>query len=119
MPKFERHVFICGNEREADHPRGCCLSKGSAAVRDAFKVELSRHSLKSKVRANHAGCLDQCEHGVTLVVYPDAIWYGNVDADDVAEIVESHLVNGRPVARLLITDDCLNNPRCPHRQPAK
>lgn len=119
MPKFDRHVFICGNEREKGHPRGCCTSKGSAAVREALKAELAKYPLKGKVRANHAGCLDQCEHGVTLVVYPDAVWYGNVTPADVAEIVESHLVGGLPVARLMIADDCLNNPRCPHRTPAK
>jgi len=115
MPKFERHVFICGNEREAGHPRGCCASKEVAAIKEAFKTELAKHGLKGRVRANHAGCLDQCEHGPTIVVYPDAVWYGFVKPGDVAEIVERHLLAGEPVQRLVIADDCLNNPKCPHR----
>ena len=49
-----------------------------------------------------SGCLDQCEHGPTVVVYPDAVWYGRVTAADVDEIIESHIVNGKPVERLMI-----------------
>ena len=51
-----------------------------------------------------AGCLDQCEKGPTVVVYPDAIWYGGVTESDVAEIVEAHIIGGRPVTRLLMKE---------------
>lgn len=115
MPKFERHVFVCGNERPPGNPRGCCAARGSAAVRDAFKVELKKHGLSPRVRANQAGCLDQCEHGVTVVVYPEQVWYGFVKPEDVSEIVAKHLVGGEPVARLVLPDVCLNTPQCPHR----
>jgi len=73
--------------------------------------------LGGKVRINKAGCLDQCEHGPTIVVYPEAIWYGNVQAGDAEEIVNEHLVSGRPVERLLLANDCVNTKSCPHRVP--
>jgi (2Fe-2S) ferredoxin len=57
------------------------------------------------IRANNAGCLDQCEHGVTVVVYPEQTWYGHVTVDDVTEIVDKHLVGGEVVTRLLIPED--------------
>lgn len=115
MPKLERHVFVCGNEREPGHPRGCCAAKDANALKEAFKTELAKHGLKGRVRINHAGCLDQCEHGPVIVVYPDTVWYGSVQPGDVAEIVERHLLGGEAVRRLMIADDCLNNPKCPHR----
>lgn len=105
MRKFQRHVFVCINERPADHPKGCCKGKGGVDVRDALKAELSKRGLSKAIRANNAGCLDQCEHGVTVVVYPEQVWYGGVTVDDVAEIVEKHLVGGEPVERLLIPED--------------
>ena len=71
--------------------------------------------LKLTVRANKAGCLDQCEHGPTVVVYPEAVWYGHVTPADVDEIVTEHLVHGRPVERLVLADGCLNTASCPHR----
>ena len=54
------------------------------------------------VRSNAAGCLDACERGVSVVVYPDNVWYGGVTVADVKEIVEEHLIGGRPVERLLM-----------------
>ena len=98
--RFRHHVFVCENRRPEDDPRGCCGAKGSEAVRAAFKEEVARRGLKGQVRANGAGCLDACATGPTVVVYPEGVWYGGVTAADVPEIVESHLVNGRPVERL-------------------
>jgi len=118
MPKFERHIFICGNVRPAAHPRGCCDPSGSAELQKRFKQKLAELGLKGKVRANQAGCLDQCEHGPNLVIYPDAVWYGFVTLADVDEIVNSHIVAGQPVERLILKDSCLNAPACEHRQAA-
>ena len=115
MAQFERHVFVCQNEREAGHPRGCCAEKGSPAIRDAMKEACTKAGLRGRVRVNQAGCLDQCEHGVTVVVYPEAVWYGFVRIEDVAEIVESHLTGGRPVERLRLAETCINTRECPHR----
>jgi (2Fe-2S) ferredoxin len=70
--------------------------------------------LAGKVRINKSGCLDQCEHGPVVVVYPGAVWYGSVQPADAAEIVSEHLVAGRPVERLRIADECLNSRNCPH-----
>jgi (2Fe-2S) ferredoxin len=102
MARFDHHVFVCTNERPAGHPKGCCAADGGREVRSRFKEELERRGLRGRVRANAAGCLDLCECGVTVVVYPDEVWYGRVTVDDVAEIVERHLVGGEPVERLRI-----------------
>jgi (2Fe-2S) ferredoxin len=104
MPSFARHVFVCINERAPDHPRGSCKHKGGVDVRDRLKAELKARGLSKTIRANNSGCLDQCERGVTVVVYPEQVWYGNVTVDDIAEIVEQHLIGGRVVERLLLPD---------------
>lgn len=101
-PPFVRHLFVCQNERTPDDPRGCCSARGAGAVLEAFKVALKGRDLSRRIRANKAGCLDACAHGVSVVVYPEGVWYGGVRPEDVAEIVESHLVNGRPVERLVV-----------------
>ena len=104
MPFFQRHVFVCTNERAADHPRGSGKLKGSPEVRDALKAELKKRGISKVIRANNAGCLDQCEEGITIVVYPEQVWYGRVTLADVQEIVEKHLVGGEIVTRLLLAD---------------
>ena len=104
MPSFQRHVFVCVNERAADHPRGSCKRRGGVEVRDRLKSELTARGLSKTIRANNAGCLDQCEQGVTLVVYPEQVWYGHVTVDDVTEIIEKHLIGGVPVARLMLPE---------------
>ena len=93
-------MFVCENVRPAENPKGCCSAKGSPEIRAALKKAVFKAGLRGKVRINKAGCLDQCEHGVTVVVYPEAIWYGHVTLDDVDEIFEEHILNGRPVERL-------------------
>lgn len=117
MPKFEKHIFVCGNQRPAGHPRGCCDPLAEARLQQLFKQKLAARGLKGRVRANQAGCLDQCEHGPNVVVYPDAVWYGRVGEADVDEIVESHIVGGRVVERLRLPEECLNTASCQHRRP--
>jgi len=102
LPRYQRHIFVCINRRAGDDPRGCCSAKGSEEVRERFKSELKARSLKNIVRANAAGCLDACAHGVTVVVYPEGIWYGGVTVRDVDEIIEKHIIGGEIVKRLLI-----------------
>lgn len=99
-PPYVRHVFICTNRRPDGSPKGCCATKGSEEVRLEFKHQLDALGLKGQVRANAAGCLDACEQGIACVVYPEGFWYGKVTKADVKEIVEEHLINGRPVMRL-------------------
>ena len=102
MAKFQRHVFICTNQRPAEDPRGCCSARGSEEVAVAFKKKLFDAGFRRIVRPNKAGCLDQCAMGVTVVVYPEAVWYTYVDRADIDEIIEQHLQQGRPVERLRI-----------------
>ncbi|SRR5579872_1169976 len=116
MPPFEKHIFICGNQRPEGHPRGCCDPAGQAALQKAFKSKLAERGLKRRVRANQAGCLDQCEHGPNLVIYPEAVWYGGVSLADVDEIIDSHILGGRPVERLRLPDSCINTECCDHKQ---
>jgi len=102
MLPLERHVFVCENRRAEDNPKGCCASKGGTAVRQRLKKLAFDAGLKGRVRINSAGCLDQCARGVTVVVYPEAVWYGAVTEDDVDEIFREHVLGGRPVERLRI-----------------
>jgi (2Fe-2S) ferredoxin len=120
MAKFEKHIFVCGNQRPAGHPRGCCDPSAQAALHKLFKQKLAERGLKEKVRANQSGCLDQCEHGPNIVIYPEGVWYGGVTAADVDEIIESHIVGGKPVKRLMLADSCINTASCEHkpRKPA-
>lgn len=99
---FRRHVFVCLNERAAGDPRGCCTARGAAEVLEAFKVTLKARGLAWTVRAQKAGCLDACEFGPSVVVYPEGVWYGRVTQADVDEIIDRHLVGGAPVERLVI-----------------
>jgi (2Fe-2S) ferredoxin len=104
MARFKHHVFVCENERDPKDPRGCCFARGGREVRKALKQQLREAGLAGTVRANTAGCLDACESGVTVVVYPEEVWYGHVTPADVPEIVASHLIAGRPVERLRIRE---------------
>ena len=70
-------------------------------VAQMFQMSLMEQKLNDRVGISTAGCLSVCLPGATVVVYPDVVWYSGVDDDDVAEIVEEHLVGGNPVARLL------------------
>lgn len=105
MTFYERHVFCCTNERPAGHKRGCCKEKGAEELRNYMKVRAKEAGLKESVRVNTAGCLDRCELGPTMVVYPEGVWYTCGTKADVDEIVESHLKGGRPVERLMLKDD--------------
>ncbi|MCX6174289.1 MAG: (2Fe-2S) ferredoxin domain-containing protein [Ignavibacteriales bacterium] len=80
------------------------MDKGSAEVRVLFKKRLKELRLNTKVRVNSSGCLDACEFGPTVVIYPEQIWYGGVKREDVEEIIQNHIINSNPVKRLLIKD---------------
>ena len=114
MPPFQCHVFICCNQRSPGHPRGCCDPEGSEALRSAIRAEMKRRGLSPLIRANKAGCLEQCEHGPTIAIYPQGVFYGGVTLEDVPRIVEETFINGRVLADLRIADECLNNPDCEH-----
>jgi (2Fe-2S) ferredoxin len=115
MPKFEKHIFICTNQRPQGHAKGSCNPDGTGELHQLFKAGLAKRGLNGCVRANKSGCLDQCEHGPTVVVYPEATWYGGVTAADVDEILDAHIAGDHPVQRLIIPDSCLNAESCPHK----
>jgi (2Fe-2S) ferredoxin len=106
MKRFNKQIFVCENKRSEGDPRGCCAEKGSIEIRELFKTRLKELGLNADVRANASGCLDACEYGVSVVVYPEQIWYGGVKKEDVEEIIQSHILNNQPVDRLKI-----NHPR--------
>jgi len=119
MPKFEKHIFICTNQRPPGNPKKSCNASGEGELAQAFKVRLAERGLAKSVRSNKAGCLDQCDHGPTVVVYPEAVWYGTVRPEDVEEIIESHIVGGVPVERLIIPDECLNSTHVAEGKPCE
>lgn len=100
MSFYKHHVFFCCNQR--DDGRSSCNDHGSQAVRDYAKAKIKKLGLsgKAKVRINQAGCLDRCEEGPVLVVYPEETWYTFVDESDVDEIIQKHLIEGEVVERL-------------------
>ena len=104
MAYYQRHIFFCVNDRGPEADRPSCNRCGSQQMRDYAKGRIKQLGLagQGKVRVNQAGCLDRCEEGPVCVVYPEGTWYTYIDEHDIDEIVESHLVNGKPVDRLKI-----------------
>ena len=102
MSHYSHHVFFCCNQR--DGGRSCCNDHAASEVRDYAKKRVKELGLsgEGKVRVNMAGCLDRCDSGPVMVVYPEAVWYTYVDRSDIDEIIDEHLVNGRPVERLRV-----------------
>lgn len=102
MSYYQYHLFFCTNQREPGEM--CCNNHGAQAMRDYCKekVKSMGEAIPAKVRVNSAGCLDRCDKGPVIVVYPEAVWYTYVDQEDIDEIVESHLAQGKIVERLLI-----------------
>lgn len=101
MSKPQRHVFVCNQNRPAEHPRGSCAAKGSSAVLQAFWAELQKRQAYEKIAITYSGCLGPCEKGPNVLVYPEGVLYSGVAPTDVEEIFNSHLEGGTPVARLL------------------
>ena len=108
MKRFEKHIFICENVRPEGHPRGCCSEKGSVKLRQLFKDRIKQLGINSEVRVNASGCLDACEFGISMVIYPEEIWYGNVKPEDLEEIIQNHILNDQSVERLMIKDKRFN-----------
>jgi (2Fe-2S) ferredoxin len=100
-PYYEAHVFCCTNRRPAGHPRGSCADKGSEDLRDYMKNRAKELGLK-KVRINSAGCLDRCELGPSVVIYPEGVWYSAPTREDIDEILQKHLIEGGRVERLML-----------------
>lgn len=100
-PVYKFHVFVCQNERAEGHPRGCCQSKGASQLLTYMKGKVKDLNILD-TRINKSGCLDQCESGIAVVIYPEGTWYQIKSTEDVDRIVESHMQQGIPVQQLLI-----------------
>ncbi len=103
MSYYKRHVFFCTNKREGER-RSSCENCGASRMRAYAKLKIKKMGLAGPggVRINSAGCLDRCEEGPVVVIYPEGTWYTYVDKEDIDELIEEHIVGGRPVARLMI-----------------
>lgn len=102
MSHYQYHVFFCVNQRE--NGASCCNNFCAQELRDYTKQRIKSLKLdgKNKARINTAGCLDRCNQGPVIVIYPEEIWYTYIDKEDIDEIIDSHLVNGQIVERLKI-----------------
>ncbi|MCB1913702.1 MAG: (2Fe-2S) ferredoxin domain-containing protein [Zoogloeaceae bacterium] len=100
MSYFKHHVFFCTNQRAEGE--SCCNNHNATEMQTYAKDRIGKLGLKGKgnIRINKAGCLDRCDEGPVLVVYPDEVWYTYVDKDDIDEIIDRHLRKGEIVERL-------------------
>lgn len=104
MSYYQKHIFFCTNDRGAQADRPSCNRCGSAMLREYAKKRIQDlgRAGQGGIRVNSSGCLDRCEQGPVCVVYPEGVWYTYVDEFDIDEIIDSHLLAGKPVERLKI-----------------
>ena len=103
-PYFSYHVFCCTNVRDPEDPRGCCDARGGTMLRNYMKTKAKKLGIKG-IRINASGCLDRCELGPTLVIYPEGVWYRCETREDIDEVLQIHLIEGGRVQRLMLTPD--------------
>ena len=103
-PFFDAHVFVCCNRRPDGHRRGSCAARGSEALRDYMKARAKELGL-SRIRVNSAGCLDRCELGPSVVIYPSGVWYRVGSTADVDAVLREHLVAGGRATPLMMSAD--------------
>jgi len=103
MGKPVKHVFVCTQSRPPEHPRGSCGEKGSMAVLQEFLLQFEQRHLWGRFAVASSGCLGTCGSGPSVLVYPEGVMYGGVGKDDVAAIIEEHLLGNKPVERLKVS----------------
>lgn len=103
MSYFQKHVFICTNQRDAD--KKCCNQEGASILCQYAKTKIKELKLgeNQQVRVNIAGCLGRCAEGPVLVIYPEAVWYTYSSQKDIDQIIEEHLLKNKIVQRLLLS----------------
>ena len=89
---YDIHVFCCINERAPGHPRGSCSARGAQALQAYMKAQGKALGLGSRVRMNKSGCLERCELGPTMVIYPEGVWYTYNSEADIDEILHRHVL---------------------------
>ena len=98
---FDLHLFVCCNRRPDGHPRGSCAEKGSERLRDYLKARMKELGIP-RSRVNTAGCLDRCEHGPCLVIYPEGVWYRIGSTEDIETVLREHVLGGGRARALLL-----------------
>jgi (2Fe-2S) ferredoxin len=98
---FDFHVFVCTNRRPDNHPRGSCAARGSETLRDYMKARAKELGVP-RVRINTSACLDRCELGPCIVVYPEGIWYRVTSRQDVDAVLTAHVQEGRRATDLML-----------------
>lgn len=101
---YRLHIFACTNTRPDKHPRGSCAARGGQKLRDYMKASAKALGIEG-VRVNSAGCLDRCELGPVVVIYPEGVWYGVQTTEDIDEILQTHVLDGGRVERLMLAPD--------------
>ncbi len=92
---YLKHIYVCTHQREAGE--SCCAARGAEKILEKLKGFVQANGLKGKARVNRSGCIDFCEQGVTVMVYPDNRWYSHVTLETVHQIIEEHLA---PLVRI-------------------
>lgn len=103
MPRPEKHVFVCMQNRPPGHPRPSCGQKNCAEVAEEFYNILQQRQSFDRIQVTTSGCLGPCGEGPSVLVYPEGIMYGGVSKADVVEIFDQHLEKGEPVERLQVS----------------
>lgn len=103
MSLYRHHIFCCTNRRPPGHERGCCADKDAESLRNYMKAGVKALGIEN-VRVNTAGCLDRCELGPTMVIYPEGVWYSCKTKEDVDTVIKEHLQGGKPVERLRLPE---------------
>lgn len=101
MAKPQKHVFVCTQSRPPGHPRGSCSANGGVAVFQEFLQQFEKQGLWGRYAVTGSGCIGPCDRGPNVLVYPEGMMYCGVGKDDVAAIIEEHLLGDRPVERLI------------------
>lgn len=102
---YQQHVFCCTNQRGPDAKRRCCAAGNSDALRDYMKKKvkaLGINTAENRIRINSAGCLDRCEQGPVLVIYPEGVWYRYDSEADIDAIIQAHFIDRQPLPRLML-----------------
>jgi len=102
MPKPDKHVFVCVQNRSQGHPRGSCGEKNCVSVMEKFLSEVQKRMLFDKISVTNTGCLGPCNNGPSVLVYPEGVMYGGITTDDVEEIFDKHLVGNESVESLMV-----------------
>ena len=106
--KFEKHIFICTNERDENSLRKSCGSCGGLDLRKDLVRMINESGLRGKVRANKSGCLDVCEEGPAMVIYPSGFWYLGVNKKNIHTIFNESILQDKPVKELIASKDQLS-----------